>query len=51
MDLGFSIQARSVRALARWPEAFEPGAQAVPDEINRLPAREMLRTLSAARVG
>jgi adenosylhomocysteinase len=46
MDLGFSLQAHSLRALARSPSDFVAGPQPVPDEINRRIAHEALRTLT-----
>jgi adenosylhomocysteinase len=46
MDLGFALQAYSLRELARGPEQFEPGYQPVPAEIDRAVARAALRTLS-----
>jgi adenosylhomocysteinase len=45
MDLGFSLQAHSLRVLARDPGAFVPGAQPVPEEINQAVAERALRTL------
>lgn len=45
MDLGFSLQAHSLRALAGSPESFAAGPQPVPDEINLQIAREALRAL------
>jgi adenosylhomocysteinase len=47
MDLGFALQAHSLRALAAAPGDFSPGPQPVPDAINRQIASEALRTLSA----
>jgi adenosylhomocysteinase len=46
MDLGFALQAHSLRALARGPGAFEPGYNPVPPEIDRAVAEEALATLS-----
>ena len=46
MDLGFALQAHSLRALARDPAAFRPGPQAVPREIDEAVGAAMLRTLS-----
>jgi adenosylhomocysteinase len=45
MDLGFALQAHSLRALARSPGDFALGPQPVPDEINLAIATEALRTL------
>jgi len=50
MDLGFALQAHSIRALARDPAAFVHGAQPVPAAINRAIGAEMLRTLSTTRL-
>jgi adenosylhomocysteinase len=47
MDLGFALQAHSLRALASAPAEFAQGPQPVPDAINRQIAAEALRTLSA----
>ncbi len=45
MDLGFALQAHSLRALVRSAFDFVPGPQPVPDQINRQIAEEALRTL------
>jgi adenosylhomocysteinase len=47
MDLGFALQARSLRALAADPSRFAPGPQPVPAEIDDAVARGMLAALSA----
>ena len=47
MDLGFALQAHSLRALARNPERFVVGYNAVPAEIDAAVAREALTTLSS----
>ena len=46
MDLGFALQAHSLRALSVAPERFVPGYQPVPTEIDRAVAAEALATLS-----
>jgi adenosylhomocysteinase len=46
MDLGFALQAHSMRALTRDPGAFQPGYNPVPPEINRAVAERALATLS-----
>ena len=46
MDLGFALQAHSLRALARDPGAFVPGYNAVPPEVDAAVAEEALATLS-----
>jgi adenosylhomocysteinase len=51
MDLGFALQAHSLRALALDPGAFEPGYNAVPHEIDRAVAEEALSTLSTVERG
>jgi adenosylhomocysteinase len=51
MDLGYAIQARVVAALSLAPEAFAPGPQPVPDEINRSVGIAFLRTLSVVELG
>jgi adenosylhomocysteinase len=48
MDLGFALQARSLRALARDVGSFAPGPQPVPREIDDAVGRAMLATLSAS---
>ena len=47
MDLGFALQAHSLRALAQSTGDFAAGPQPVPDEINRVIAAEALLTLPA----
>jgi adenosylhomocysteinase len=51
MDLGFALQAHSMRALARDPAAFVPGYNAVPAAIDDAVAREALTTLSTVEIG
>ncbi len=51
MDLGFALQAHSMRALALDPGAFEPGYNAVPAAIDDAVAREALTTLSTVELG
>ena len=46
MDLGFALQAHSMRLLARDPSAFVPGYNAVPVEVDRAVAEGGLRALS-----
>jgi adenosylhomocysteinase len=46
MDLGFALQAHSMRALALDPGAFVPGYNRVPAEIDRIVAEQALTTLS-----
>jgi adenosylhomocysteinase len=46
MDMGFALQAHSLRALSASPESFQPGYQPVPAEIDRAVAAASLRTLS-----
>jgi S-adenosylhomocysteine hydrolase len=49
MDLGFALQAHSLRALARDATAFAPGPQPVPREIDETVGRAMLAAVSATR--
>jgi len=49
MDLGFALQAQSLRALARDPARFVNGPQPVPVEVDDAVARAMLASLSAAK--
>ncbi len=49
MDLGFALQAHSLRALAADPSRFVAGPQPVPAEIDERVARGMLAALSSAR--
>lgn len=51
MDLGFALQAHSLRALSRSPGEFEPGPQPVPPEIDRAIAAQALGTLSPVELG
>jgi adenosylhomocysteinase len=46
MDLGFAIQAHSLRALAAGPGRFPAGPQPVPADINRRIGVDLLKTLS-----
>ena len=50
MDLGFALQAHSLRALALDPQAFQPGYNPVPEAINRQVAEQALGTLSAVEL-
>jgi adenosylhomocysteinase len=45
MDLGFALQAHSLRELAREPHRFRPGPQPVPPAIDDTVARAMLTAL------
>jgi adenosylhomocysteinase len=49
MDLGFALQAHSLRALARDAAAFAPGPQPVPRAIDEAVGRAMLASLPATR--
>jgi S-adenosylhomocysteine hydrolase len=51
MDLGFGLQAHSLRELALRPELFSPGYQPVPQEIDRAVAAAGLSTLSSVELG
>jgi len=51
MDLGFALQAHSLRELARTPQGFVPGLQPVPAAIDRQLATEMLGTLPTVELG
>jgi adenosylhomocysteinase len=51
MDLGFALQAHSMRALARDPSGFDPGYNPVPEAINREVAEQALGTLSTVDLG
>jgi len=46
MDLGFALQAHSLRALSLDPQSFAPGYNAVPEAVNRDVAEQALGTLS-----
>ena len=46
MDLGFALQAHSMRILAQDAASFSPGYQPVPDRVNRAIAEHGLRTMS-----
>src|SRR5581483_4635978 len=47
MDLGFALQAHSMRELALRPDLFANGYQPVPPEIDRAVATAALATLSS----
>ena len=47
MDLGFALQAHSLRALACDPDSFVAGYNAVPADVDAAVAREALTTLSS----
>jgi adenosylhomocysteinase len=49
MDLGFALQAHSLRELAREPARFQPGPQPVPPAVDDAVAQAMLAALSATR--
>jgi adenosylhomocysteinase len=51
MDLGFALQAHSMRELALRPERFSLGYQPVPPEIDCAVAAAALGTLSAVELG
>jgi S-adenosylhomocysteine hydrolase len=46
MDLGFALQAHSMRLLATDPGRFRPGYQPVPQDVDRAVAAAALATLS-----
>jgi adenosylhomocysteinase len=48
MDLGFLLQSLSLERIATAAATLLPGAQAVPDDIDREIARRMLRAMAAA---
>jgi adenosylhomocysteinase len=50
MDLGFALQAHSMRLLALDPSRFAPGYQPVPPEVDRAVAAAALRTLSTVEL-
>jgi adenosylhomocysteinase len=50
MDLGFALQAHSLRALAADPSAFAPGYNRVPGSVDTAVAEEALATLSTVEV-
>lgn len=50
MDLGFALQAHSLRALALEPERFAAGYNPVPSDIDTAVAREALQTLSTVEL-
>ncbi len=49
MDLGFLLQTLSLERIATGASALPPGAQPVPDDIDREIARRMLRAMGAER--
>jgi adenosylhomocysteinase len=49
MDLGFLLQCLSLERVARDAASLTPGAQPVPDDIDREIARRMLRAMGAHR--
>jgi adenosylhomocysteinase len=49
MDLGFLLQSLSLERVATGAETLQPGAQPVPDDIDRQIARRMLGAMGAAR--
>ena len=49
MDLGFLLQSLSLERIARSAESLKPGAQPVPDDIDREIARRMLVAMQADR--
>jgi adenosylhomocysteinase len=49
MDLGFLLQARSLERVATDPSSLVPGAQPVPDDIDRQIARRFVEVLRAGR--
>lgn len=49
MDLGFLLQSLSLERVATAAASLEPGAQPVPDDINRDIARRMLAAMGADR--
>jgi adenosylhomocysteinase len=48
MDLGFLLQSLSLERVATAASGLVPGAQAVPDDIDREIARRMLRAMAAS---
>lgn len=51
MDLGFALQAHSMRLLASTPDRFVAGYQRVPADVDREVARAALGTLSTVELG
>jgi adenosylhomocysteinase len=49
MDLGFALQAHSLRALSKSPSDYPDGPQPVPEPINHRIGVDMLQTLSLVR--
>jgi adenosylhomocysteinase len=50
MDLGFALQAHSMRILATDAAAYAPGYQPVPEHVNRAIAEHGLRTMSSVEL-
>lgn len=48
MDIGFLLQARSLERIATAASSLRPGAQPVPDDIDRQIARRFIATLQAS---
>ena len=48
MDIGFLLQALSLERIATGAAALQPGAQPVPDDIDRQIARSLMATLHAS---
>ncbi len=49
MDLGFLLQSLSLERVATAADSLQPGAQPVPDDLNRVIARRMLDAMGAQR--
>ena len=49
MDLGFLLQSLSLERVATAAANLAPGAQPIPDDINREIARRMLAAMGAER--
>jgi adenosylhomocysteinase len=49
MDLGFLLQSLSLERVATSAAALQPGAQPIPDDIDREIARRMLAAMGANR--
>lgn len=49
MDLGFLLQALCLERIARDHATIDPGAQPVPDDLNRTIARRMVAAMEASR--
>ena len=48
MDLGFAMQARSLERIVQAHDALPPGAQPVPDDINRDLAHRFVQAIQAS---